>query len=968
MQRVFCALVLLKIVACNVNESLWTDPITNTSLKTFEEYPTIRFFNGTSKYSNKHGLARTNIVKIIPLAATNHLVIAGQEVLYFFSVEKLKMSTWTSDNITEMKIIPDEFHTLRSDNKRPDKAFCRNRKDLEGTHEYENMCKNYAMVFTNLDDSGSNVLFCTTDDEHGKCAVLEDIKMEYSMLRLPQPKQELDPIISSILNQRNAQRIFGSDAFWSRNFDKNFTKNGKVDIESINELINLPLKKYFIDESEKDIVSMKQMSDRSWIFYNEYEATNRRSPDEIKLRKGFVAQVCSSKLQSTSTKIKQDVLTMKIELSCKVGKDIILKEIKQVKHFFLSAEISDKLDQTILILFTSRNDQKLSGICAYETSQIRQAFEGSIGDARDLRKIGIAAKSIWKNLLERKIHPGFCPQPSFESETYDGVNLKHLFRLYNKMSDKVSSTAVLSLGSVRFTTFQVRLNTGPYKNYTMMYIGSEDGYVYKSYSGESTNNFKMIERIKVYDMEKCSSYNKKELTYDRTVRDISIDEEKNLLRVTFSRCVLWKKLDDCSVHKCRNSCFGSSDPNCGWSFFNNRCQRFEKPSQRLHQVLGRVDSDCDAEAPTTVPPTTEVMTTSNYEATMLYNTTASLNDVTISAEVITTRMNITIGTLIAMVILLLVVCYCKFCKTKDDKTSMTNLNTQGEREKLFSELPKRHTQSLIETNENTNNKQVNASQTPIKDLKRTSSTKSSSGSEKHYSVVPTKKIFRDRMQSDDSGRGKSLRNSYEDDEYVSFHPVFDQPEQALSRKSSNKTFECSGREKRTRLVSEPAYKQHPVLRTTSLASYDYQRKPLRIVRPSPYHHLVLSSKPPSPHRTVMVSQPTTPMNCGVFTFPESVAEAAKYASLTKQHDVVVQPKRRRHASCNPEMTSNHTVLSRVPATNFQGRQRHISVSEVPSYDSMRQSVKDNQVTTISKAPLPTYEQHSLGKTSKNQVV
>ena len=36
MQRVFCALVLLKIVACNVNESIWTDPITNTSLKTFE--------------------------------------------------------------------------------------------------------------------------------------------------------------------------------------------------------------------------------------------------------------------------------------------------------------------------------------------------------------------------------------------------------------------------------------------------------------------------------------------------------------------------------------------------------------------------------------------------------------------------------------------------------------------------------------------------------------------------------------------------------------------------------------------------------------------------------------------------------------------------------------------------------------------------------------------------------------------
>jgi len=964
MQRVFCALVLLKIVACNVNESIWTDPMTNTSLKTFEEYPIIRFFNGTLKYSSKYNLARTNIVKIIPLASTNHLVIAGQEMLYFFSMEKLKMNTWTSDKINETKIVPDEFHSLRWANKRSDKAFCINRKDLEGTHEYESICKNYAMIFTNLDDSGSNVLFCTTDDKHGKCAVLEDIKIEYNMLRLPQPKQELDPVVSSILNQRNAQNIFGSDTFWSRSFDRNFTKNGKVDIELVNKIINPPLKRYFVYESGKNIVSIKQMRDRSWIFYN--EATSRRSPYEIRLKKGFVAQVCSSKLQSKSTKIKQRMLTMKLELSCKVDKDTILKEIKQVKHFSLSAEISEQLSQTVFILFTSRNDQKLSGICAYETSQIRQAFEGSIGDAQEyLGKIGIAAKSIWENLLERKIHPGFCPQPYFESETYEGVDLKSLFKLYNKMSDEVSSTAVLSLGSVRFTTFQMRLNTGPYKNYTMIYIGSEDGYVYKSYSGGFTEKFKMIERIKMFDTEKCSSYNKKELTYDRTVRDINIDEENNLLRVTFSRCVLWTKLDDCSVHKCTNSCFGSSDPNCGWSFFNNRCQRFENSSQRLHQNLGKVDRECDVEVQTTVPSTTEVANTSNSEVTMLFNTTTSLNDVTIPAKTITTRMNITIGTLIVIVIICLVVCYYKFCKTKEDKISITNLKTLGEREKLFSEVSKSHTQSLIETNENTNNNQENTSQRPIKDLKRTNSTKTSSGSENHYIVLPTKKIFRDRMQSDDSGRGKSLRNSYEDDEYVSFHPVFDQEKQTLSRKLSSNTFECSGREKRTRLISEPAYKQHPVLRTASLASYDYQRKPLRIVRPSPYHHLVLSSKPPSPRRTVMMSQPTTPMNCGVFTFPENVTEAAKYASLTKQHDVFVQPKRRRHASCNPEMTSNYAVLSRVPATNFHGRQRRTSFSEAPSYDFTRKNMKDSK---ISKAPLPSYEQHSLGKTSKNQVV
>ena len=70
--------------------------------------------------------------------------------------------------------------------------------------------------------------------------------------------------------------------------------------------------------------------------------------------------MCSSKLQSKSTKIKQRMLTMKLELSCKVDKDTILKEIKQVKHFSLSAEISEQLSQTVFILFTSRKQVQIS--------------------------------------------------------------------------------------------------------------------------------------------------------------------------------------------------------------------------------------------------------------------------------------------------------------------------------------------------------------------------------------------------------------------------------------------------------------------------------------------------------------------------------------------------------------------------------------------------------------------------------
>lgn len=48
----------------------------------------------------------------------------------------------------------------------------------------------------------------------------------------------------------------------------------------------------------------------------------------------------------------------------------------------------------------------------------------------------------------------------------------------------------------------VRLATGPYQNYTMFYIGSEDGDVYKALSNSTHGKIKIIEKINVFDVER----------------------------------------------------------------------------------------------------------------------------------------------------------------------------------------------------------------------------------------------------------------------------------------------------------------------------------------------------------------------------------------------------------------------------------------------------------------------------------
>ena len=48
----------------------------------------------------------------------------------------------------------------------------------------------------------------------------------------------------------------------------------------------------------------------------------------------------------------------------------------------------------------------------------------------------------------------------------------------------------------------VRLATGPYQNYTMFYIGSEDGHVYKALSNSTLGKIKIIEKINVFDVKR----------------------------------------------------------------------------------------------------------------------------------------------------------------------------------------------------------------------------------------------------------------------------------------------------------------------------------------------------------------------------------------------------------------------------------------------------------------------------------
>ncbi|RXN31713.1 semaphorin-6D-like isoform X1 [Labeo rohita] len=117
----------------------------------------------------------------------------------------------------------------------------------------------------------------------------------------------------------------------------------------------------------------------------------------------------------------------------------------------------------------------------------------------------------------------------------------------------------------RFKLTQIAVDTaaGPYKNYTVLFLGSENGRVLKilaSMHPNSTYSTQVLEDIDVYNPNKCNVRGE-----DRRILGLELDKDHHALFVAFSSCVIRVPLSRCSDYgACKKSCLSSRDPYCIW--------------------------------------------------------------------------------------------------------------------------------------------------------------------------------------------------------------------------------------------------------------------------------------------------------------------------------------------------------------------------------------------------------------------
>uniref|UniRef100_A0A8V0XWN5 Semaphorin 6A n=1 Tax=Gallus gallus TaxID=9031 RepID=A0A8V0XWN5_CHICK len=124
----------------------------------------------------------------------------------------------------------------------------------------------------------------------------------------------------------------------------------------------------------------------------------------------------------------------------------------------------------------------------------------------------------------------------------------------------------------RLTKITVDSAAGPYKNYTVVFLGSEKGIILKflARTGNSgfLNDSLFLEEMNIYNPEKCS-YDGME---DKRIVAMQLDKPSSALYVAFSTCVIKVPLGRCERHgKCKKACIASRDPYCGWVKESGAC-------------------------------------------------------------------------------------------------------------------------------------------------------------------------------------------------------------------------------------------------------------------------------------------------------------------------------------------------------------------------------------------------------------
>ncbi|CAH2327159.1 semaphorin-6C isoform X2 [Pelobates cultripes] len=280
-----------------------------------------------------------------------------------------------------------------------------------------------------------------------------------------------------------------------------------------------------------------------------------------------VARVCKNDMGG-SPRVLEKYWTsfLKARLNCSVPGDSFF--YFDVLHSITDILTINNRPAVIGVFGTQTNSITGSGVCAFYMDDIEKVFNGRFKEQK-------TTESAWTPIPEEKVptpRPGCCAgfgkAASYKTSNElpdETLSFIKSYPLLDEAVPSITESPWFTKTTSRFKLTQIAADNsaGPTANYTVLFLGSEDGKVLKVLSSTTENSTVetlLLEEINAYNPAKCNV--KKE---DRRILGLQLDRENHGLFVAFSSCIIRVPLSRCeSYSTCRRSCLASRDPYCVW--------------------------------------------------------------------------------------------------------------------------------------------------------------------------------------------------------------------------------------------------------------------------------------------------------------------------------------------------------------------------------------------------------------------
>uniref|UniRef100_A0A3B4TA68 Sema domain, transmembrane domain (TM), and cytoplasmic domain, (semaphorin) 6Ca n=1 Tax=Seriola dumerili TaxID=41447 RepID=A0A3B4TA68_SERDU len=221
------------------------------------------------------------------------------------------------------------------------------------------------------------------------------------------------------------------------------------------------------------------------------------------------------------------------------------------------------------VFTTQANSIPGSAVCAFYMDDIEKVFNGKFKEQR-------TSDSSWTPVPDEQVprpRPGMCagdgPAADYKSSVQFPDETLTFIKSYPLMDEAVPSVNdrpcfTRTSSRSKLTQIVVDVSAGPYKDRTVMFLGSDDGRVLKVLASTHPNDSfgsKLLEDIDVYNPSKCNVQGQE----DRRVLGLELDKDHHALFVAFTSCVIRVPLSRCTQHgACKKACLASRDPYCIW--------------------------------------------------------------------------------------------------------------------------------------------------------------------------------------------------------------------------------------------------------------------------------------------------------------------------------------------------------------------------------------------------------------------